>query len=265
MQKQSVIFLTTLLGMVLSGLLLTAGTAFAQPTLSVDDCIKCHEKQPREIEEAGGAHKEQLNCQDCHADHRPASKNNIPQCSMCHEGSAHYELKNCLRCHNPHQPLRVVLTGELKAECLTCHTDQNEQMLANPSKHATFACNFCHADKHGVIPECVQCHEPHSDNMTQADCSTCHQAHQPLVLEYADTTPNILCAACHEQPYNQLMDTKTKHHERTCVECHQNKHKTIPQCSDCHGLPHAEGIHKKFPVCGSCHNTAHDLNNLSSK
>ncbi|NOY12175.1 MAG: cytochrome C [Deltaproteobacteria bacterium] len=265
MQKQSVIFLITLLGMVLSGLLLTAGTAFAQPTLTVDDCIKCHEKQPREIEEAGGAHKEQLNCQDCHADHRPASKNNIPQCSMCHEGSAHYELKNCLRCHNPHQPLRVVLTGELKAECLTCHTDQNEQMLANPSKHATFACNFCHADKHGVIPECVQCHEPHSDNMTQADCSTCHQAHQPLVLEYADTTPNILCAACHEQPYNQLMDTKTKHHERTCVECHQNKHKTIPQCSDCHGLPHAEGIHKKFPVCGSCHNTAHDLNNLSSK
>jgi hypothetical protein len=34
----------------------------------------------------------------------------------------------------------------------------------------------------------------------------------------------------------------------------------VPACSDCHDLPHAEGIHAKFPQCGSCHNTAHDLN-----
>ena len=265
MQKQSVTFLTALLGMVLCGLLLSTGTVLAQPMLSVDDCAKCHEQQPREIEEAGSAHKEQINCQECHIGHKPVSANNIPLCSMCHEGSAHYQLENCLSCHNPHQPLRVVLAGDLKAECLTCHTDQNAQLEANPSKHTTFACNFCHADKHGVIPECLQCHEPHSEKVAQADCATCHEVHQPLVLKYPDTTQNILCAACHDLPYSQLMATGTKHREVACVSCHADQHKTVPQCSDCHDLPHAEGIHAKFPLCGSCHNIAHDLNNFSGQ
>jgi len=264
MKKISVTF-TTLLGMAFCALLLTSGTAIAKPELTVDDCAKCHEQQPREIEEAGSAHKEAIDCQACHTGHRPASANNIPQCSMCHEGSPHYELENCLRCHNPHQPLLVKLEGELKAECLTCHTSQNDQLTANPSKHSTFSCNFCHAEKHGVIPECLQCHEPHSDKVTQADCATCHEVHQPLVLNYPDSTQNILCAACHDTAYSLLMASNTKHHDVACVTCHANKHKTVPQCSDCHDLPHAEGIHKKFPTCGSCHNIAHDLNNFPSQ
>lgn len=261
MQKKKVTLLTALLGLVFCGLLLSTGTAFAQPQLTIDDCAKCHDQQPAEIAEAGSAHRDSINCQECHTGHRPSSPNNVPQCSMCHEGEAHYELENCLSCHNPHQPLRVVLAGELKSECLTCHTSQNEQLEANPSKHTTFACNFCHADQHGVIPECLQCHEPHSENVAQADCATCHEVHQPLVLEYPETTQNILCAACHDGIYDQLMATRTKHHDVACVQCHSDKHKTIPNCSDCHGLPHAEGIHNKFPECGSCHNIAHDLNN----
>lgn len=263
MQTQSIKFLTTLLSLVFCGLLLTAVNASAQPALSIDDCAKCHELQPREIEEAGSAHKTQINCLECHTAHRPASANNIPACSMCHNGAAHYALEDCLRCHNPHQPLRVVLAGELKAECLTCHTSQNEQLVANPSKHTAVSCNFCHADQHGVIPECSVCHQPHAETMTQTDCATCHQVHQPLVLEYPDTTQNTLCAACHDVPFNQLQASQTKHREVACVSCHANKHKTVPQCSDCHDLPHAEGIHVKFPLCGSCHNTAHNLNNFS--
>ena len=265
MQKQSLTIMTALLGVILCGLFLTAGNALAQLELSIDDCVKCHAQQPAEIAEAGSAHKDQINCRECHTDHRPANQDNIPECSMCHDGESHFELENCLRCHNPHQPLRVVLDGEYKAECLTCHTSQNEQLEANPSMHTTFACNFCHADTHGVIPECLLCHEPHSENVTQADCATCHEVHQPLVLEYEDSTRNILCAACHEVPYSQLTATATKHRDVACVSCHANKHKTVPQCSDCHDLPHAEGIHAKFPECGSCHNIAHDLNNFSSK
>ena len=279
--KTHKISLAALLGLMFCVLLFTPGIAGAANTdakpkaaapaapatpkavLTIDDCVKCHDEEPKEIAEAGSAHRDAINCQDCHTGHRPRSANNIPQCSNCHEGTAHFKLDKCLRCHNPHEPLNVKLEGDLKAECVTCHTEENQQMVANPSKHATFACNFCHAEKHGVIPECVQCHDSHSKDITKTDCNTCHQAHQPLVLKYPDSTKNIFCAACHDDVYKMLQATKTKHHDVACVSCHANKHKTIPKCSDCHGMPHAEGIHKKFPVCGSCHNIAHDLNNFS--
>lgn len=243
--------------------LLSATSLFAAAKLSTDDCNKCHEVQPAEIAAAGAAHKDKINCLDCHTGHRPVSQNNIPACSLCHSGSDHYTLNDCMGCHNPHQPLAVVLKGELKAECLTCHTEQNAQLVAHPSKHTEVSCNFCHAEKHGVIPACSECHEPHSADMVQNDCAVCHQAHQPTILEYPNTTQNQLCAACHDTAYAQLLATQTKHRTVGCVECHANKHKTVPQCSDCHGTPHAAGIHAKFPKCGDCHNTAHDLNNLS--
>jgi predicted CXXCH cytochrome family protein len=254
-----------LLALLFCLLVFPASNLLAVPTLDPDDCIKCHQLQPTEIDEAGAAHKSEINCLDCHAGHKPVSPNNIPECAQCHEGTDHYALANCTSCHNPHKPLAVVLEGELKAECLTCHTDQNAQLVANPSMHSEVSCNFCHADTHGNIPECTSCHEPHSADMLQKDCAVCHQAHQPTVLEYADTTQNNLCAACHDAAYSELLATTTKHRAIGCVECHADKHKTVPACADCHGVPHAEGIHAKFPSCGDCHNTAHDLNNLSMK
>ncbi|MBE9485615.1 MAG: cytochrome C [Chloroflexi bacterium] len=262
MQKQSVTYLSTLLAVLFCGLMIFAGSALAETVLSVDDCAKCHELQPREIDEAGAAHKDAIDCLECHTGHRPSSPANIPACSVCHSGTTHYELESCMICHNPHQPMRIVLEGDLKAECLTCHTEQNEQLVANPSAHTDVACNFCHADTHGAIPACSVCHDAHSDQMVQDDCATCHEVHQPMVLNYSDSTQNILCAACHEDANDQLMASKTLHHDVTCVTCHTDTHKMVPQCSDCHDLPHAAGIHAKFPECGSCHNTAHDLNNF---
>lgn len=241
-----------------------SNNAIAESGLTIKDCKKCHEEEPREIKAAGAAHESKINCLDCHTGHRPMSANNIPACSQCHEGTEHYSLDNCTRCHNPHQPLNVVLEGELKAECLSCHTEQNAQLVANPSMHSEVSCNFCHADRHKYIPACTECHEPHSAEMKQTDCMVCHAAHQPTVLEYPDTTPNLLCASCHDTAYTQLLATTTKHKDVSCVACHANKHKTVPQCSDCHGTPHAAGIHAKFPECGSCHNTAHDLDNLKN-
>jgi len=238
--------------------------SFGAAELSVSDCVKCHEKEPAQIAAAGMAHQTEINCQSCHEGHRPKVANNIPKCSMCHSGEAHFELEGCTNCHNPHSPLDISLQGELKTVCLTCHAAEGQEMTANPSKHAEFACNFCHADKHGTIPECVDCHEPHSSNMTQSDCSTCHQAHKPLALNYSAQTPSVMCAACHDNAFNLLMESKTKHHDLACVFCHEGKHKVVPQCSDCHGNPHPEGMHQKFPKCGDCHNIAHDLNKWSA-
>jgi predicted CXXCH cytochrome family protein len=230
-------------------------------SLEVSDCAKCHDQQPAEIDANGASHKTEIDCQACHASHRPKVENNIPSCNDCHEGADHYAVDNCLGCHNPHQPLNVKLAGELKAVCVSCHSSPAKEMEAAPSKHETFACNFCHADTHGVIPECVECHSPHSETMTQQNCGSCHQAHQPLTLTYSATTASVLCASCHETAYNKLTSSQAKHSQIACVTCHADKHKTVPQCSDCHGQPHAPGMHNKFPNCGDCHNIAHDLNN----
>ena len=268
MKKKCGMLLPLLLAMILAagfGSSVFAAEEATKPVLSVDDCAKCHELQPMEIAAKGAAHKTQINCRDCHQGHRPAVANNIPQCSMCHAGEKHFELEGCTSCHNPHQPLEITLKGELKAPCLTCHAGVGEELDSHPSKHTQLACNFCHADKHGAIPECIQCHEPHSAQVTQADCKACHQPHQPLTLAYGPQTASGLCASCHDGVFNTLAASKAKHREVACVTCHQGKHKTIPQCTDCHGLPHPETMHKMFPQCAACHNIAHDLNNWPEK
>lgn len=251
---------------VMAFVLCSGSTALAEKAvLTVADCVKCHNEQPAQIEAGGAAHKTEIDCQACHEGHRPSVANNIPSCSNCHEGSAHYEVENCLGCHNPHQPLEVRLEGEHKKVCVSCHADPNKQMIASPSKHASFACNFCHADKHGTIPPCVDCHAPHSETMTQASCSTCHQAHKPLELTYPPDTASQLCAACHDTAFATLSASQAKHSQISCATCHTTQHKTVPLCTDCHGLPHAQPMHERFPKCSECHNTAHDLNNWPAK
>ncbi|WP_305042650.1 hypothetical protein [Geoalkalibacter sp.] len=235
----------------------------AQATaLQNSDCVKCHEAQPQQIEAKGMKHKTAVGCMDCHVGHPPKVSDIVPKCSMCHVGNPHFELPNCGQCHsNAHTPLELNLSGDLKAECITCHAPIGQQLTANPSAHNDVACNFCHADTHGMIPECVLCHKPHSQEMTQKDCASCHQAHKPLLVTYDDKMPSIHCAACHGTAYTQLTANQSKHQSLACVYCHQDKHKMVPLCSDCHGTPHAAGIHQRFPSCGECHNIAHDLNN----
>jgi predicted CXXCH cytochrome family protein len=96
--------------------------------------------------------------------------------------------------------------------------------------------------------------------MTQADCSTCHQAHMPLAVAYPDNTASQLCAACHDTTLATLVASKTKHSEVSCATCHAEKHMAIPECQECHGLPHPQAMHTRFPNCGECHGVAHNLN-----
>lgn len=228
--------------------------------LAPGDCVKCHEAPPADVAAAGAKHKTEVSCVDCHAGHRPSSKNNIPKCSQCHEGKPHYGLKNCLECHkNPHKPLDIVIAAKTTEPCLTCHTDQIKQLKENPSKHSSQYCSACH-DVHRKVPDCVKCHRPHSPEMAQADCKKCHKAHKPKVVVYAADVPNNACGACHKKALAALSASTAKHRNLACVKCHENKHKTVPACELCHGSKHPESIMKKFPRCGTCHNIAHDLN-----
>ncbi len=229
--------------------------------LSNGDCAKCHTDQPNDIATAGGKHKTEVGCQDCHTGHRPTSKSNIPQCSMCHDGKDHFKLGGCLGCHkNPHTPKNIVLGPGLTEPCLSCHAKVGEELKANKSKHSSRACTFCHK-AHGQKPECVGCHKPHSEATTPADCRKCHKAHSPKNVTYAENTPNAMCGACHRQPAALLAASQAKHHELACGTCHQEKHRAVPKCEDCHADQHPAAFMARFGSCVACHKDPHDLNN----
>jgi hypothetical protein len=242
----------------------TAAEAPGKVVLTSADCIKCHVKPVEDIAAKGGKHKTEISCQDCHVGHPPAVKKIIPQCSQCHEGKPHFKLQNCLSCHkNPHTPKLITFAKNTTDPCLTCHTPQIAKLKANPSKHSALACAFCH-DVHGKIPQCTQCHKSHSADIAQADCKRCHQAHMPKAVTYAGDIPSKQCAACHKKAYDLLVASKAKHSKVPCATCHQAKHKMVPKCQDCHGVPHPAAMMAKFGTCRDCHFIAHDLNNWSA-
>ena len=231
----------------------------ANAVLTSQDCAKCHAGPPADIAAAGAKHKN-VACTDCHTGHRPASKNNIPACSMCHKGTPHFQLQNCAGCHkNPHRPLEINFGNKVPDPCLPCHTEQIKQLKANPSKHTALYCSTCH-NVHGKIPACTQCHKPHHPQQTAAECKKCHKAHAPKAVTYGSDLPNKDCMGCHKKAYDLLAASPTKHKSVPCVSCHKAKHKMIPKCQDCHGTPHPPSMMSKFTKCGDCHSIAHDLN-----
>ena len=229
------------------------------PSVTLQDCAKCHAPIVTDIDTDGASHKTEITCQNCHEGHPPRQRGIIPRCSKCHKERSHFKLKNCLQCHtNPHTPLKITLTRSLTAPCLTCHEDQIIQLREQPSIHTTLDCTACHT-KHGFIPSCFACHAAHLKSMTMDDCLICHQAHMPLAVTYKDDTPSEYCGSCHTEVYQQLGQSRAKHRQVACVTCHQQKHKMIPACRSCHEEPHFGSIHQKFPKCGTCHGIAHDL------
>jgi hypothetical protein len=188
-------------------------------------------------------------------------KKPIALCNKCHlkTRKAHFELGGCLTCHtNPHTPLNIVFQG--KADCLYCHGSQSRQLAAGKSKHRALDCTVCH-DFHRKLPQCTECHAPHSPEISATECKLCHKPHAPTQVAYADDIPSAYCGACHGTVLKMLTSSKLKHKDFACAFCHKEKHRTVPACQDCHGVPHPAGIMAKFPKCGECHGIAHDLNN----
>ena len=232
-----------------------------QPVLQQEDCVKCHWFKVKTVNEAGSKHATEIGCLDCHPQHPPKGENTIVPCVLCHTGQAHFEIGDCLHCHtDPHKPL-ASLRDTLKAarrECLSCHTEVGQQMSAAPSRHAELYCTSCH-DRHGFIPGCLDCHEPHLTSQTVPDCLRCHPAHRPLQIVPAGYVPASFCQVCHKKEANDLAGTKTNHGAINCVYCHKGEHPSIPKCQDCHGLPHSTSVHSQYRDCLDCHGDAHDL------
>lgn len=232
--------------------------------LTPEECARCHYSVFSEIKNEGGKHK--IDCVQCHTvfhAYNPKKQNwdqIMPKCQTCH-GNYHGEkFPVCGDCHsNPHAPkTQMAMTPEFAKACGDCHAKVSQELRANPSKHTKVQCAQCHSKKHGYIPACMQCHKPHTQGQKNEECLVCHPAHNPLKIEYPETTKNDVCSGCHAEVYQKISTTPSKHGQVACAKCH-TKHRYIPKCEECHGKPHGEVVLKKFPNCLQCHVDVHDL------
>lgn len=237
--------------------------------LTPAQCAQCHSGLFKNLKDNGGRHR--FLCQNCHNQFHAYSprKGNwdaiMPKCSSCHETPHGSKITECIACHtNPHTPRKIAATAPLAKACFDCHSSVREQLLQNPSKHTKVACMSCHTS-HGFKPSCFTCHKPHLEGQALSTCLKCHPVHQPRQISYGQDVPSTTCGSCHSKVLIKLLRNTSKHSKVACVTCHRDKHRYVPQCSDCHGKPHKQVIHDKFPRCLSCHVDVHDLPVMSSQ
>jgi hypothetical protein len=231
--------------------------------LTTRECAACHLGVFNTIRNSKQKH--QLECTFCHESYHTYKPGKtkwaeiMPDCQKCH-GKAHGDkMANCLDCHvQAHAPLNIAATDQLQKGCAACHEKVATAVKAKPSAHTNLGCNACHSNKHGYIPACAECHEPHVAQQPNEACLACHPVHTPLAITYPVTEPNTTCAACHAKAQQQLTASATKHSALTCAKCHP-VHKKVMACSECHGQPHAAAMLKQFKTCGDCHGKAHNM------
>ena len=236
------------------------------PKLTVLECARCHSPIFHKLKDKGGKHR--FECTNCHTKfhtYNPLRKNwaeIMPKCSRCHKEPHGPKHTDCLNCHTePHTPRVVAFSDYLGRSCQNCHTSEAGQLKRFESAHTEQGCTGCHeSEKHGFIPSCFNCHEPHVEGQTVDQCKACHPAHKPLQVSFEnkDVAKAQVCSACHDTEYDKWSHTKSKHGQVQCVRCH-TKHGEIPQCQRCHGIPHSKGFMAKFPKCLDCHLDVHNL------
>ncbi|MBN2332176.1 MAG: cytochrome C [Deltaproteobacteria bacterium] len=148
------------------------------------DCGNCHGKQKADVDTYKSAHTD-VACSECHHT-RHGYK---PNCVECHETphTAYSDNAGCTGCHPVHAPREIHYAEDTgNRVCAGCHEKITTTLKNSPSKHAKLQCVFCHAQTHGVIPECSKCHgTPHSEAMLgrfKNNCSECHGEPHALTL-----------------------------------------------------------------------------------
>lgn len=219
-------------------------------------CPSCHASQLEEFSAHPGRHAD-LKCIDCHPGHRQK----MP-CINCHAPhSKELTYSDCLKCHPAHKPQAVDYPGNISSNnCAGCHETESTTLKTGETEHNSLNCAFCHP-VHKQIPDCKDCHSPHTPSMIVEECSGCHPAHDPLNMEFPAATPVNDCAICHEQINEILNNSRTKHNDPGCVYCHP-VHRYLPTCESCHEMPHDREIHSEFPSCDQCHIETHAVNNI---
>ncbi len=231
--------------------------------LTPEECGRCHYQIYQSLKNSGGKHQGVL-CTQCHKEYHvynPQKKNwsqIMPKCQTCHKLPHGPSVVQCSACHvNPHAPKNIPMSA-IEGKCALCHPGPVAELKMFPSKHTEVGCTGCHENRHGYVPKCSDCHEPHVPGQKMADCLGCHPVHSPTRISYPVTTPNQVCGSCHKTEYNHLKERITKHSALTCAKCHP-QHGKILACTQCHGKPHSEAMLKRFPKCLQCHIDPHYL------
>jgi hypothetical protein len=237
--------------------------------LTVNQCGQCHPGIFKNLKSDGARHR--FDCQRCHTTFHAYNPKKggwealMPKCASCHAEPHGTTFTDCASCHaNPHTPKKVVMEKRLTSACGECHVSPKEQLAKFPSKHSKLACQFCHTT-HGFKPTCFNCHKPHHQGQEQSTCASCHSVHKPLQVTYDEKAPAVTCGSCHTRVFSTWQKTPSKHGKVNCATCHQSRHRFVPQCTDCHGLPHKKEIHDHFPKCLACHLDVHDLPVMQKK
>lgn len=237
--------------------------------LTILDCARCHPAQFGKLKENGGKHR--FDCKDCHEvfhAYNPLRNNYadlMPKCSQCHDLPHGDKHGDCLACHtNPHTPRVVPAAGNLAGKCGSCHTQQIADLKQFPSQHSKQDCQTCHHDRHGYIPNCSECHEPHFSGQGFETCTTCHPVHKPLQITFRTEDDMRTCSNCHGEVYGKWSTTPSKHGTVACTLCH-DQHGVIPECLKCHTPPHGKKLLEMFPNCLTCHLDVHNMPSKQKK
>ncbi len=241
-------------------------------------CMKCHPLIAGMLSKHGAAHRT-VPCRACHIQYHvyePGTTNYrsiLPKCSRCHGHPHGDELSECSSCHSEaHTPLEIPASLALAQGCYVCHEKYEKEIKTYTTRHTELYCIACHHTKHGHIPQCLECHQPHTaifpartqeeePSMQEmlAECVDCHPPHKALKANIPDQTSNHTCALCHREASETLTSSGTKHSRLRCTRCHPGEHRTIKRCRQCHSEPHPRAMLEKAGTCGACHGVAHSI------
>lgn len=179
-------------------------------------CLDCHDPTSADLQKV---HQGQpfgtANCVQCHNPHQ-STQAKLMQKYM----HPPFAAGTCDTCHQPAKDGKVVLTQtDVKAICVTCHSEQAEKIekakVAHPGAQAS-DCTTCHNPHAGKTPgfvqpdpvnACLSCHSDQAEQFKKAhlhqpafgqSCATCHEPHgsdnQYLLRT---STVDALCLECH--------------------------------------------------------------------
>jgi hypothetical protein len=219
-----------------------------------EKCITCHKLEEIGLDTSKTSQQQisnnfhigvkNLNCTDCHTDHKGKTPSKSLQ-QFNHSILEAAVLNNCITCHNaPINNLHQVVG----TNCVSCHNTKSWQNVAA----------FDHTTLNETIKSnCISCHQQPNDNLhnnynTNISCATCHntQKWKPADFDHnnyfiLDKQHNVTCNTCH---------TGNNFKTYTCYGCHEH---TINNIREEH---EEEGIYQ-FTNCVNCHKSSneHDI------